>query len=180
MAKKPKFKAVWQHIKGTKPKRYKRVWQKIKPKYGVNGTVGPAVRFTWSETYCTDGSESPKSHKTRIVYQARQLDALRKLMANHYKVKFSDVSIDVNSWYRSPAYNKSIGGAKFSQHVESRATDIMVYVKGEKVSPHKVAEFAEAVPAFRSGGIGWYDKDHGSFTHVDHRPDGPARWINNG
>jgi hypothetical protein len=34
------------------------------------------------------------------------------------------------------------------------------------------ARFADGIPAFHRGGIGTYK----TFTHVDHRPDGPARW----
>ena len=177
----PKFKRVWKHIAGTsKPKRYKLAWQKIKPKYGVNGTVGPAIRFVWSETDCTDGSKVPSHLRDRVVTQARALNKLRKVVAKHYGVKFSDVRISVNSWYRSPEYNASIGGATQSQHVEARATDINIFVEKTRLNPSTVAELAEAVPEFKLGGIGWYDESHGSFTHVDHRPNGPARWKNNG
>jgi hypothetical protein len=181
----PKFRKVWidTNKKDGKPGPWRRGWERIKytPKYGLNGTIGPAVRFTWAEVECTDGQMPPNDLiKGRTVKQAQLLNALRKNIAKHYKVKFSDVAINVNSWYRSPSYNTSIGGAKFSQHVEGRATDITVFVKGERLTPRKVAELAESVPAFRQGGIGWYDAQHGNFTHVDHRPDGPARWVNKG
>lgn len=151
----------------------------LRRKYGVNGTVGPAFRFSWSETTCSDGTKIPKAFRGRAVKSARALNKLRKRVAKRYGVKFSDVSINVNSWYRSPAFNKQIGGAKYSQHVEGRATDITVHVRGHgKVHPRTVAEIAAQVPEFKSGGIGWYDADHGSFTHTDTRPNGPSRWIN--
>lgn len=183
-----KWHRVWKDTKPNDGKRgpWKLVWKRHvharpKPKYGVRGTVGPAVRFTWSEVESGDGKMPPtKVHRRRVVVQAKLLNQLRKVIAKHYRVSFADVSINANSWYRSPEYNAQIGGARFSQHVEARATDIVVIVNGTRLHPRKVAELAEAVPAFKNGGIGWYDAEHGNFTHVDHRPDGPARWVNRG
>ena len=180
-----KWRRVWKDTKPRdgKPGPWRRAWKRVVParrKYGVNGTVGPAVRFTWSEVESGDGKMPPtKVHRRRVVVQAKLLNQFRKVIAKHYRVSFADVSINANSWYRSPAYNEKIGGALFSQHVEARATDIVVVVNGTRLHPRKVAELAEAVPAFRNGGIGWYDAEHGNFTHVDHR-DGAARWVNNG
>jgi Peptidase M15 len=179
----PKYKQVWKHIKGTsKPKRYKRAWQKIKQPvskaYGVNGKIGPAVRFTWSETESHDSTPVPKHLRKRVVKQAKALNKLRKVVSKHYNVGFDKIRINVNSWYRSPSYNASIGGASQSQHVEGRATDINVIVNGLTLRPEKVAELANGVEEFRNGGIGWYDEDHGNFVHLDHRPNGPARWVN--
>lgn len=34
--------------------------------------------------------------------------------------------ITVNSWYRSPAYNESVGGAKDSQHTKGEAVDLII------------------------------------------------------
>ena len=132
------WKRGWKMV-SRNPKRFKRVWLRVpdavKPirKYGPNGTVGPAVRFTWSETQSGDG-EMPKGViKTNVVHQARLLNVLRKNIAKHYKVSFADVSINVNSWYRSPSYNKKIGGAQFSQHMLGKATDITVTVQGRRL-----------------------------------------------
>lgn len=181
----PRFKRGWKLV-SKKPRRFKPVWIKIpdqvkpKPKYGFNGTVGPAIRFTWAETESGDGEPVKGVIKQNAVTQARLLNQLRKNIAKHYRVRFGDVSITVNSWYRSPSYNKKIGGASLSQHMTGRATDITVAVRGERLHPRKVAELAESVPALRKGGIGWYDAAHGNFTHVDHRAGGPARWVNKG
>lgn len=179
-----KWRRVWNDTnrRDGKPGPWKAGWKRVAPvrrKYGVNGTVGPAVRFTWGEVESGDGKREPRAYTPRVVKQGKLLNQLRKVIAKHYGVSFADVSINANSWYRSPAYNEKIGGARFSQHVEARATDIVVAVKGKRLHPRKVAELAEAVPAFRNGGIGWYDAEHGNFTHVDHR-DGAARWINKG
>lgn len=187
-----KWRRVWKDTnrRDGKPGPWRRAWKRVvapvtRPKYGVRGTVGPAVRFTWGEVECTDGSNPVGEIKKRTVRQAQLLNQLRKHIAKHYGLKFNEVLISVNSWYRSPAYNAQIGGAKFSQHIEGRATDIRITITppGQHpvtLTPKKVAELATSVPEFRAGGIGWYDAAHGNFTHVDHRPNGPARWVNNG
>jgi hypothetical protein len=180
----PKFRRVWKDTdpKDGKPGPWKPVWKRVvtvRPRYGVNGTVGPAVRFTWSEVESGDGTREPRSYTKRVVKQARLLNKLRKNIAAHYGAPVSKVYITVNSWYRSPQYNAQIGGAKHSQHVEARATDIVVHVGSKRLHPRTVAQLAEGVLAFRNGGIGWYDEAHGNFTHVDHR-EGEARWVNRG
>lgn len=72
----------------------------------------------------------------------------------------------INSGYRTPAYNKKIGGAKFSQHMYGRAADIVV--KG--VKPEVVYDcLCETFP--NSCGFGLY----ASFVHVDCR-DTKSRW----
>ena len=73
-------------------------------------------------------------------------------------------SITITSGYRSPEYNKKIGGAPKSQHLLGTAADIQV--KG--YTPEEVAKVAETIGF---GGIGIYD----TFTHVDVRG-AKARW----
>lgn len=75
--------------------------------------------------------------------------------------------IMINSGYRCPAHNEAVGGAPNSQHTLGTAADIVV----AGLLPDRVAELAEMVPQFASGGIGRYD----TFTHLDVRPT-PARW----
>lgn len=72
----------------------------------------------------------------------------------------------INSGYRTPSYNRKIGGAEFSQHMYGRAADIVV--KG--VEPEVVYNFlCEAFP--KSCGFGLYP----SFVHVDCRAT-KSRW----
>lgn len=73
--------------------------------------------------------------------------------------------ITLLSVYRSPAYNKAIGGASKSQHVQFSAVDFVV--QGSPVGP---LQWASALREMRSsglfkGGIGTY----ASFVHVDTR-----------
>ncbi|MCK0743579.1 D-Ala-D-Ala carboxypeptidase family metallohydrolase [Chromohalobacter nigrandesensis] len=76
------------------------------------------------------------------------------------------VPVTVTSGCRCPEYNARIGGAAHSQHKVSRAADIQV--KG--VDPDEVHDWIDANFPFVS--LGRYD----TFTHVDTRSDGPARW----
>ena len=66
------------------------------------------------------------------------------------------------SGYRSPAWNKRVGGAPRSQHLYNRAADI----------PPGYATVAQAAGAGFTG-IGESD---GWAVHVDVRPGPPARW----
>lgn len=64
--------------------------------------------------------------------------------------------ITINSGYRSPAHNKSIGGASSSYHTRGMAADITI--KG--MTPLEVASLAHDMGF---GGI----KAYQSFTHID-------------
>ena len=71
--------------------------------------------------------------------------------------------IIINSGYRTPEYNKKVGGATRSQHCYGTAADIVV----DGISPASVAIAAEKAlkKTGHSGGIGLYK----SFVHVDVR-----------
>lgn len=73
--------------------------------------------------------------------------------------------VTINSAYRTPEYNKKVGGEADSQHTKGKAADIVV--KG--VSPKQVQEVANKL--LPSGGVGSY----ATFTHVDVRGV-KARW----
>lgn len=72
----------------------------------------------------------------------------------------------VNSACRCPDHNRAIGGAANSQHLYGRACDIRI--KG--IDPDDVHDWTDANFPFVS--LGRY----ATFTHVDTRSDGPARW----
>ena len=156
-------------------------------KYGAYGKIGPARGFTWDEVRSGDGVlPGARYLRRRFRRQGRLLNKLRREVRKQYggASKVKRVRIDVNSWYRTGAYNATLpGAARFSQHVAGRATDInvtVIYHSGSttRLRPYDVASIAERVRGFARGGIGVYDKAHGYFTHLDHRPDGPARWLN--
>jgi len=75
--------------------------------------------------------------------------------------------VHVDDGCRCPAHNASVGGEPHSQHMLGRAADIRV----EGVEPNQVQEYMmETYP--NEYGVGRYD----TFTHVDTRTSGPARW----
>ncbi len=78
-----------------------------------------------------------------------------------------DNSITINSGCRCPDYNARVGGSKASQHMLGRAADFTV----GSFSPMRVHIIA-GNSLGSSGGLGAY----GTFTHVDTRSNGPARW----
>jgi len=72
----------------------------------------------------------------------------------------------INSGCRCPDYNTKVGGAPNSQHTLGRAADIRV----QGVEPSDVYDWLAA--NFPTASIGRY----ATFTHVDTRSHGPARW----
>lgn len=66
----------------------------------------------------------------------------------------------VLSWYRCPAYNAKVGGAKASQHRLGRALDFAV----KDMTPHQVQVKCEELQAQGViGGLGYYS----GFSHID-------------
>lgn len=99
--------------------------------------------------------------RSNLLELANNLEVLRA----HF-----NAPVTVNSAYRTPEYNASIGGAKNSQHILGKAADVVI--KG--VSPDEVAdaiEFLIEVGLMKEGGVGRYD----TFTHYDIRGT-KARW----
>ena len=113
---------------------------------------GRVSNFQVKEFACHDGTNE-------ILIDGALVRTLQKC-----RDKFGVTTI--NSAYRTPTYNKAIGGAPNSQHVLGKASDTVC--KG--TSPLEVAMYAEAIGM---GGIGLYT----TFTHIDTR-DGKARWDN--
>lgn len=77
-----------------------------------------------------------------------------------------DVPVTINSGCRCEAYNRQVGGAASSQHLLGRAADIRV----QGIDPGVVATYVETQHPDAS--VGRYN----TFTHVDTRTSGPARW----
>lgn len=72
--------------------------------------------------------------------------------------------VHVDSGYRTPAYNRQIGGAEHSQHCRGRAADIVVEgLTAEKV--HAIVLGLSVDGIIQIGGLGAYP----NFTHVDVR-----------
>lgn len=117
--------------------------------------------FDLKEFNCKDNSETPAELIPNLQELANNLQILRD---------FLGTSLHINSGYRSPAYNKKIGGAKFSQHLLGKAADI----SSNKFTPEQIhAAILQLISEgkIHNGGLGIYN----SFCHYDIR-DTPARW----
>jgi uncharacterized protein YcbK (DUF882 family) len=117
--------------------------------------------FELIEFVCKDGSDVPDEYMHNVQELADNLQVLRDEIKE---------SIHINSGYRSPNYNKRIGGKPASKHMLAQAADITV--KG--YSPKKLAQIIERLIAckkMKQGGLGIYP----GFVHYDVRGK-KARW----
>jgi uncharacterized protein YcbK (DUF882 family) len=124
-----------------------------------------AQNFKKSEFRCNDGSEVP----------CEFMDNLRELVENLQIIRdFIGKPVHVISGYRSPKYNRKIGGARKSQHMVAKAADIRI--KG--MEPSEIREIIINLikeGKILKGGVGLYT----SFVHYDVRGFN-ARWKGKG
>ena len=121
--------------------------------------------FALSEFRCKDGTEVPEELMDNVTLLCENLQVLRDHIGK---------PIRVISGYRSPKYNRRIGGARRSQHMTAKAADIKV--KG--MTPAEVkAAIVKLIKEGKmmKGGIGLYT----TFTHYDVRGRN-ARWSGKG
>jgi len=121
------------------------------------------ANFTLREFECNDGTTVPEKYISNVNKLAYNLQVLRDELKK---------PIHINSGYRHPAYNKRIGGAKFSQHLTASASDITV----RDITPKKLARTILKLikqGKMNEGGVGLYN----GFVHYDIRGK-KARWDN--
>lgn len=104
-----------------------------------------------SNIFQADGKTKVKGP---ILINERALDMLQAL-----REKLGKPFI-INSAYRDPEYNRKIGGAKVSQHMEGKAFDV-------SMANHNPAEFEAAAIKIGFKGIGHYPGSN--FMHIDAR-----------
>ena len=116
----------------------------------LEGDKSLTSSFKVREFACNDGSD--------VILIHPDLPSVLQNIRNQF-----GKSIIINSGYRTPEYNKKVGGATRSQHCYGTAADIVV----DGVSPASVAAAAEKALKEMDypGGIGLYK----SFVHVDVR-----------
>tara|TARA_R110000823_G_scaffold307046_1_gene429609 strand:- start:188 stop:583 length:396 start_codon:yes stop_codon:yes gene_type:complete len=119
--------------------------------------------FTLKEFECNDGTKVPEKYIENVKELAKNLQVLRDEIKQ---------PIHINSSYRHPAYNKKIGGAKFSQHLTASASDITA----RDITPKKLSKTILKLikqGKMYEGGIGLYN----GFVHYDIRGT-KSRWDN--
>ena len=117
--------------------------------------------FSKSEFESKCGREMPEEVYHNVVKVANQLQYLRDYLAK---------PIRVNSAYRSPEHNASVGGVKTSQHILGKAADIAIKSMPTEILYQHI-EDAISNGEMLQGGLGLYD----TFVHYDIRGT-KARW----
>lgn len=117
--------------------------------------------FTMLEMTCKDGTPVPPELEANAHKVLDNLQVLRDAIGE---------PIHINSGYRTPAYNKKVGGKPASQHMKATACDITTKNMTPK-QVHKLIEKLIAQGKMHNGGLGLYP----GFVHYDVRTS-PARW----
>lgn len=118
--------------------------------------------FYLAEFHCRDGTKVPAQFMSNVRELAVNLQILRDEIGE---------PLIVNSGYRTPTYNKEVGGAKNSQHLKAKAGDITA----KSYTPKQLAAVVERLikaKRMKQGGIGLYP----GFLHYDTRGT-RARWF---
>lgn len=116
--------------------------------------------FNREEFDCRDGTPVPDNLCCNVVTVANQLDVIREELGK---------PIFVLSGYRTPKYNKAVGGATQSQHLKANASDIVTKFHTPK-QIHAAIEKLIKEKKIKNGGLGLYK----TFVHYDIGP--VRRW----
>ena len=116
----------------------------------------PGGSFTWGEA-TKDATRIPESVTVvnNIIALARELQKARNQIGRPFIV---------NSWYRPPAINQSVGGVLNSQHLTGKAVDL-------QIPGYSGRRLANAVMLWWTGGIGIYS----TIPDIVHLDLGPRR-----
>ena len=109
--------------------------------------------FEWSEFESKDGATMPDFVKENIKKLVQNLEVIRAAGGG---------AMRINSGYRSPGHNTSIGGAKNSFHMKGMAADFTI--KGKTI-PETIALIENLINQGKisQGGLGTYK----TFVHYD-------------
>ncbi len=132
--------------------------QRLKKAGGVEKL---SKNFNWSEFESNDGAPMPPEVAANVKELAKNLEVIRATTGKPIKI---------NSGYRSPAWNKKVGGVSGSQHQLGKAADIVI----NGMTPaqvHAVVLDLIKQGKIKAGGVGKY----GTFVHYDIRGTN-ARW----
>lgn len=113
--------------------------------------------FSLDEFHCKDGTQYPKKWiRSYLKPLCSELEIIREFFGNK--------PIKITSGYRTPIYNRKVGGVRNSQHILGKAADIKI--KG--IPARRVAKGIRQLinnKKLKIKGLGSY----ASFTHIDLR-----------
>lgn len=124
-----------------------------KSKKSKSVKIPSSKHFKLEEFACNDGTPVPEEFYSNVQELMNNLEVIREY--------FGNFAIKINSGYRTPAYNKSVGGAKKSQHLTASAADFRM-----NITPRIVQDAVEQLQKdgkIKEGGLGRYS----TFTHYD-------------
>lgn len=119
--------------------------------------------FSVNEFRCKDADKTPyPKHwiKTKLKPLCMQLEVIREACGNK--------PITITSGYRTPEYNKAVGGARLSKHKEGIAADFQV----SGMEPAEVGQIIVRLMnegKIMKGGLGVYPRSWGGWCHFDIR-----------
>ena len=130
-------------------------------------SAGPSPSLTWAELACHDSARTPypiRWRESRARRLATVFEAIRHACGDH--------PLRVLSGYRTPAHNRTVGGARHSQHVQGRAIDLAP-PRGWTVTGFHAVVRAVAREDSRIGAVGYYRWG----VHVDIRSRRAGRLV---
>ena len=110
--------------------------------------------FKLEEFACKDGTPVPEEFYDNVQELMDNLEVIREHFGGLYPMR-------INSGYRTPEYNKKVGGAAKSQHLTASAADIIM-----SITPSILQDAIEQLQKdekIKQGGLGRYSV----FTHYD-------------
>ena len=119
--------------------------------------------FSLHEFNSKDGEEMPQM----VFYNVQKLANQLQIIRNHIKKP-----ININSGYRSPKHNASIGGVSNSQHLLGKAVDLSVKGLSSRMLYAAIEDLINNGHILQ-GGLGLYN----TFVHYDIRGN-RVRWNN--
>lgn len=119
--------------------------------------------FTWDEVGSNRGDPIPGNLRRNAIRHAWNLERFRHALG--------DVPMSIDGPYRTAAYNREIGGASLSRHIQADASDFFAnqidrWIRHSKKINSKADVLRIANRIFAKGGVG---NENSGTLHVDSR-----------
>ena len=128
--------------------------------------MGPTEHLAWSELAAHDPASTPypeEWRESRGVPLALEFEVIRDALGG--------MPIRIGSAYRPPAWNRAVGGARFSQHMQGTALDLHP-VHCSVAELQEAAVQCRLLPGSRLRGVGFYPWG----VHIDIREGRRVTW----